>query len=197
MFATGEPYTGPELMASLRRLDHDGTAFLDSIAGAEFFGSQGDAWSPAEHVRHLAKSARPLAGALEAPRIVLAFRFGVHRGPSPGFSDLRARYLAALAAGAQAGRFAPRARARPSDEEAGRAEVITEWRAANRSVEHAVARWAEQWLDRYRLPHPVLGHLTLREMLAFTVYHTAHHLRRIAERRGAGVTTAESGHAER
>lgn len=183
MFETDEPYSRAELIATLRRLDHEGEVYLSAVAAAEFFEPQGTAWSPAEHVRHLAKSARPFARALGAPRIVLAFRFGLHRGPSPSFADVRGRYLAGLAAGAQAGRFAPRPRPKPSDLAAGRAAVIAEWRAANAALNDAVGSWAERSLDRYRLPHPVLGKLTLREMMAFTVYHTAHHLRRVVERR--------------
>ena len=38
-------------------------------------------------------------------------------------------------------------------------------------------------LDRYRLPHPLIGKLTLRELLLWTLYHNAHHVQRIAERR--------------
>ena len=33
----------------------------------------------------------------------------------------------------------------------------------------------EKDLDRYILPHPLLGKLTIREMLFFTVYHVQHH----------------------
>ena len=38
-------------------------------------------------------------------------------------------------------------------------------------------RWPEPSLDRYQLLHPLLGRLTVREMLEFSVYHHAHHLR--------------------
>ena len=33
----------------------------------------------------------------------------------------------------------------------------------------------EKDFDRYILPHPLLGKLTIREMLFFTVYHVQHH----------------------
>jgi hypothetical protein len=48
-----------------------------------------------------------------------------------------------------------------------------------------MTRWPERALDRHLLPHPLMGLLTIREMLAFTVYHTAHHLRRVADRAAA------------
>lgn len=41
----------------------------------------------------------------------------------------------------------------------------------------AVGNWSEQELDRYVIPHPALGKLTILEMLHFTSAHTQHHLR--------------------
>ena len=64
------------------------------------------------------------------------------------------------------------------------AEIMTAWTAATVDLQNALRRWPEAALDRQRLPHPIIGMLTVREILGFTVYHTAHHLRRIAERAG-------------
>ena len=36
-------------------------------------------------------------------------------------------------------------------------------------------RWKDVDLDRYLLPHPLLGKITLREMLYFTTFHIQHH----------------------
>jgi len=36
-------------------------------------------------------------------------------------------------------------------------------------------KFTENELDRYILPHLLLGKLTLREMLFFTIYHIEHH----------------------
>lgn len=188
MFDPGEPYSGADLGAGLLRLDREATAWLREMPAAEFFRPQGQAWSPSEHVRHLAKSARPVARALGWSRLWLRLAFGTHAGPSPSFAAMRERYRALLADGtAQAGRFAPSPRPVPDDPAAARAAVLREWHEADAALAAAVAAWPEAALDRYRLPHPVMGRLTLREMLEFTVYHTAHHLNRIAERRGSAV----------
>jgi hypothetical protein len=37
------------------------------------------------------------------------------------------------------------------------------------SLTDAIGRWHEDDLDRYRLPHPLLGKLTVREMLLVSV----------------------------
>lgn len=48
----------------------------------------------------------------------------------------------------------------------------------------ALGAWAERALDRYRLPRPALGTLTMREMRYFTLYHELHHMQ-VAARRAA------------
>lgn len=182
MFETGEPHTGVELIAALGRVQEEADAYLRALPATVFFAPQGPAWSPAEHARHLGKSLGPLTRVLRWPRPVLGLLFGRHRGPGRAFADLRREYQATLAAGAQAGRFAPRAQPPPDDLTVGRDAILGRLAATVRAVQIAVQRWPEPSLDRYRLPHPLLGRLTVREMLAFSVYHHAHHLRRVAER---------------
>ncbi len=45
-----------------------------------------------------------------------------------------------------------------------------------------IERWSDAQLDRRCLPHPLLGKLSVREMLFFTLYHNLHHVQ-VAERR--------------
>jgi DNA-directed RNA polymerase subunit L len=48
---------------------------------------------------------------------------------------------------------------------------------ANLALLSALEKWQEVEFDRYQLPHPILGKLTMREMLFFTIYHTLRHAR--------------------
>ena len=179
-----EPRTAAELNTALAGLLARAQHFLQAFPDAQFFAPQGQAWSPAEHVRHLRKSTAPVARALALPRLLIGLRFGKARGSSRSFSEVRAIYRAALAAGGQAGRFAPSKEPPPASSGERRTQIMTAWTAATADLQRQAARWPEPALDKYRLPHPLLGLLTVREMLAFTVYHTAHHLDRIAERAG-------------
>lgn len=179
---SGNPTTGAELIVALQLVAAEGTAQLTLLDHAMFFAPQGQAWSPAEHLRHLRKTTAPIGAALRAPRLLLWLRFGRHRARSRSFADLRQAYLATLAAGGRAGRFAPTPEAPPPDLAARRHEIMHSWDAAIAGVLRAVPRWEDPALDRYQLPHPLMGALSMREMLAFTVYHTAHHLNRIVER---------------
>ncbi len=181
-FDPGEPASGAELSQALGALNASGTAYLSNLPDDAFFAPQGAAWSPATHVRHLRQTTRPLVPALRLPRWMIRLRFGRAGGSSRGFTEIRDTYRQALARGARAGSYTPRPEGIPTDPLARRPEIMRAWTAAVIGVQNAVAGWSEDALDRHRLPHPVLGLLTVREMLAFTVYHTAHHLRRVAER---------------
>jgi hypothetical protein len=182
MFETSEPHTQADLLGALRRLQEESEDYLAGLPTARFLAPQGEKWSPAEHVRHLSKSTFPLVRALGLPKPALFLLFGPQRRGSRSFPELREVYRTRLAAGATAGRFAPSPRPDPADPEAWRTEVMDTWRRAHRSLLAQIARWKEPALDRYRLPHPLLGKLSVREMLFFTLYHNAHHLRLVASR---------------
>jgi hypothetical protein len=182
LFDPGTPYTAAELRASLERLLIEGTTRLGGVSEAAFFAPQGDRWSPAEHIRHLRKSTAPVARALRLPRLVLRFKFGIHRDPSRTFVPLRDWYLSKLSEfGNRPNRFAPGPDASTRDA-ARRAAIMASWQTSAADIDAATRSWSESALDKYRLPHPLLGPLSLREMVEFTVYHTSHHLNLLTSR---------------
>lgn len=186
-FDPGEPRTRLELEQALTRLVAEGMTLLAPLSDVTFFAPQGTFWSPAEHVRHLRKSSAPLVAALKLPQLVIRLRFGAHPGTSRSFAEMREAYLAKLAAGGTAGKFAPGQEAAPANPADRRREILNAWTQVTVDLTSAAARWSEPALDRHQLPHPLLGLLSVREMLAFTVYHTAHHLRRVEERSQPGA----------
>lgn len=178
----GTPWTPRELADALVRVAAGGRAMLEQLDDASFHAPQGDAWSPAWHVRHLRKATAPIALALATHPLLLMMRFGWHRGRSRTFTEMRDVYRAALAAGGTAGRFTPSAEqdTMPPDER--RRRIMAAWQASIDDTAARLRRWPERRVDLVRLPHPLLGPLSMREMMAFTVYHTAHHLQRVHER---------------
>ena len=176
-----------EILRSLERLRDDGLTFWADLPPTKFAAPLGDAWSPADNVRHLIKSTTPVTRALLMPALALRVMFGSASAPSASYSQLRDRYRAVLAAGATAGRFAPKAARVPSDHAAWQRELVGQCRDSASDLRQAAARWSEADLDVYRLPHPLLGKLTLREMLFFTLYHFAHHQANVVRRMSAAA----------
>lgn len=176
------PWTGAEIADQLVGVHRASGRFWDSFSIDEFVRPLGDAWSPADNVRHLMKSVRPVVSALRLPGPVLALLFGRGRVPSRGYQQLRETYHARLAAGGRAGRFAPSPLAAPPDLEAWRVELMRRRTLTEMALAAAVRRLSERTLERRRLPHPLLGKLTVREMLLFTLYHGLHHVENVRRR---------------
>lgn len=183
----GAPQSRGELQRDLAAVGAWAHAAWSSFATDAFFAPLGEAWSPADNVRHLIKSNRPVARALGLPRILLLLRFGLARRPSRSYTGLRDTYREALGAGLRAGGYAPSPlppERRTAEQRATTLELYAQSVAALGS---ALGSWSEGALDRLRLPHPGLGPLTVREMVFFTVYHNTHHVLGVARRLGEGA----------
>ncbi len=164
-----------DLLAALANAQASEADFWRRIDAARFARPLGEAWSPADNVRHLIKSTVPVARALRLPKVALRLLFGPGRSPSLAYAELVARYRDILAAGGKAGRFAPAPRRPPEDLDSWQGSLVTELRDALGALARALGSWREGDLDRCRLPHPLLGKLTVREMILFTLYHCEHH----------------------
>jgi hypothetical protein len=179
---TPDPYTQIEIVNALQALAGEGLSFWNGIDPDLFVARLGQAWSPAENVRHLIKATTPVTKALNLPGPTLITMFGSGGGKSESFDSLRDRYLSLLIGGVDAGKFAPDEHRPPADHAAWQSELIGECRDAVLALAEAAGRWAESDLDRYQIPHPLLGKLTVREMLFFTLYHHSHHKQNVARR---------------
>ncbi len=175
-----------EIIDALAQQQAANDEYWSAFDTAAFFQPIGTSWSPAEAVRHLTKSTRPVVQALNLPKLVLRLRFGKSKRPSVSYEELRTRYRGLLDAGGKAGRFAPSSQTEP-DLAAWRERILSTYASVNEDLRKAIARWSEQKLDTLQLPHPLLGKLTVREMLLFTLYHQRHHIdvvrRRLSEAR--------------
>lgn len=127
-------------------------------------------WSPAEHLEHIRKSIKPLAMGLGLPKLVIATVAGKAKRPSVSYDEVVANYKSKLSAGAVAtGAYVPKTEIyKPI-------ELTAKTNAVLADLANKINSWKEEDLDKYNLPHPLLGKITVREMLYFTIYHVQHH----------------------
>ncbi|MBL7848515.1 MAG: DinB family protein [Cyclobacteriaceae bacterium] len=126
-------------------------------------------WSPAQQAEHLVKSVRPVNLAFRLPAFVLTLMFGKANRPSRSYDELVAKYKAKLASGGKASKpFVPGI---PRSPQSVYRRLDNQATSLARRIDH----FSEDQLDTLILPHPLLGKLTLREMLYFTIYHAHHH----------------------
>ena len=176
------PSSAGDIRRSVLSVAEQAAVYWSSIDPATFFSPIGDAWSPAENVRHLVQSNRPVTLGLHAPKIALMLRFGVTFKGSRSFDEIVSIYRRALTGGLEAsGPYLPK----PSDADgsgAARDELVAKNRRAVEGIAAALGSWGEPSLDRLCVRHPGLGKMTVREILFFTIYHNAHHVESVARK---------------
>ena len=98
--------------------------------------------------------------------------FGKAEKPSIAYEELCKIYRDEIANGAKAsGRYLPNQETPEVNAEQKKRELLKQWSNASEELVSMIEKWDEKDLDRYLLPHPILGNLTLREMIFFTIYH--------------------------
>lgn len=178
--------TLPELIRAIEETEAEVAAFFGSIEPVDFVRRPGDAWSPAEHLDHLNIAAAAVARGFQMSPLLLRFRFGSSRRPSRGYTEVREDYQSRLAAGGRAsGRYLPGVASGPVESAARKAELLARWERVNARLGAALRTWSERNLDRVQLPHPILGKITARELVFFTIYHGGHHVAAVKRRLAA------------
>lgn len=173
--------TRRDLIEALEAAHESAVEYWSDFETPEFFAPIGSHWSPSEHVRHLTRAMTPLLPALRMPRSALRLLFGAVATPSRSYDAIEAAYAQALAAGGTAGRYAPSPE-RSTPDSMRRDAIMDAHSETLRGMTQALERWTEAQIDAYRLPHPLLGKLTVREMMLFTLIHNQHHVQ-VAQRR--------------
>lgn len=136
------------------------------------------AWTAGQHLLHLIKSTKPLAKGMGYPRFLLLLKFGKAKHASRSYETVIQEYQDALDRGGKAsGEYVPR---KVRKEE--RDQLLGRFRDEMAVLINQVHQWSEKHLDNTVAPHPLIGKLTVRELLYFTIYHTEHHLTILEER---------------
>lgn len=179
-----EPFSQTEIVAALGQTRQEVGAYFAGLSPEQFTHGNAETWSPAHHLHHLIVSNQPVASALALPRDRLPARNATQ--PSRIYSDIRALYRETLATGVKAsGRFLP-------DPQGTRAELLAEYGQTLDALQTRLQGWNDADLDASTLAHPVLGPLSVREMLLFTLYHNAHHRAGVQARADITKTNMEN-----
>jgi hypothetical protein len=178
------PTSRETLLTSLAEVDEQASALWRSFSPEEFFTRPTDGgWSPAQNVAHLRTATVPIVWTLKTPKPILAVLFGKARADSRSYEVIRDRYQRVLASGKGAGPFTPRKKPMPRDPAQAQAQSLDAWQQLIPRLTAGIATWPEADLNRYRVLHPLIGKLTVLEMLYFTLYHLSRHANVVAGRR--------------
>lgn len=147
--------------------------FLESQDEKVLFERTPGRWNMAQQTDHLSIANTVTMIGLGMPKPVLKSLFGASNRKSHSFEEVVFRYQSKLSGGARASfAFQPRLSLIPSKK-----LLIQIWNRSVDGLQHTLQFWSEDELDQYQLQHPILGKMTMREMLCFTAYHVRHHLK--------------------
>jgi hypothetical protein len=146
-------------------------AYIQTLSVEEFLYAPSDKWTAAQQLDHIHKSVKPLTQAMGYPKFILKWKFGKANRPSRTYDEVVAKYNSKLLLGGRAsGQFVPPIIA--ADKKEG---LITLIKESVQKLNERINRFSEDEMDNMILPHPLLGKITLREMMYFTAYHVEHH----------------------
>ena len=168
--------TKTELIAELKDSNQRVTKWFTEIPAEDFFLRQGEVWSASDNVDHLIKSHKPIAKALKLPKFTLQAMFGKPERESRPYEEICQIYRDEIAKGAKAiGRYLQNQESPAEGAELKKRELLNQFSKASAELVSIAEKWDENELDSYLLPHPLIGKLTIREMLFFTIYHNLRH----------------------
>ncbi len=176
----GAPYNKEEMLAAFKAEHQMVYDFFVAIPADHFFSAPDGVWTPADNLVHLTVSCKPLVMGMKLPKLALRMRFGKPDKPSRSLAAVRSEYIhVALAGGGVAtGQYVPQVKATTAAE---RSKILDRWQKVGRDMEKTLAKWEDADLDTIAVPHPLLGNMTLREILFFTLYHNLHHVRDVQQ----------------
>lgn len=164
----------------IKSLKNKHEAFMKTIEALDqgaFESSPEGKWSAGQHLEHIILSLKPLTQGLYLPMFILKLVFGKANRPSRSFDEVIAKYQASLDNGGKAtGNFVPKAV--PYEKKAAHLRNLN---SLNNKFAKQLEQLDEKHFDTLVIPHPLIGKLTLREMLYFTIYHIEHHHKIIKE----------------
>jgi hypothetical protein len=158
------------------------TDYVSSLSEEEYMRAPEGKWTAGQQLDHLIRAVDPLAKGLLLPKFVVRLVFGKSNRPSKSYEDLVKKYKSKLEAGGKAaGRFVPSAISF-GDKKKYSEKLLKKIGKLNNNING----YSETQLDTFILPHPLLGKITIREMMYFTIYHAEHH---------EGLVKKYSGHS--
>lgn len=170
------PATKPEILAALESNAQSIATYFGGIPDHRFFDGDPDHWSPAHHLTHLTESSVSVTQTLRGGARPLDATTR-----SRTYAEVRDAAAAAVAATPKA-RLLEMGRTVVIAPGTSREQMIGAFERASAEFRAVAAAWNVDAMDRNALRHPLLGEMTVREMLFFFVVHERHHLRLVQKR---------------
>jgi len=144
---------------------------ISNLNKVEFETNFNNKWSGGQDLVHLIKLLQILNFAYLIPKPLLGIMYGNNKQEQRSFEHLQAMYKKALENGAKSPSIYIPKPVLFED----KSSLIQKHQHLNKKFIDKINKHSDAELDNYRLPHPILGKVSLRELAIFTSFHTIHH----------------------
>jgi hypothetical protein len=153
---------------------------VEQLSDEAFLFTKNGKWSAGEQLDHIIKSISPVIMVFGLPKFVPRLLYGHPNRASRSYEQVAIDYQQLLDNGAKAtGKYIPR-----EVPIAFRQRRTEKLKKASELLAKNLNAYAEAQLDQYQVPHPLLGKMTIRELLYFTIYHVQLHNKSVKELTG-------------
>lgn len=147
--------------------------WLDQQSDEQWTQGPDGKWTVGQHVLHLVNSLKMLNKALMLPKFMIRYKFGTSNRPSRTYQEVAQRYQQKLDDNRE------RARSFNADLEVPgierRRSLLNSLQIQQKKLQFKTRKMRDKHFDKLLLPHPLMGRMTLREIIMWTAYHTDHH----------------------
>ena len=148
--------------------------FISHDASLWVSGPQGK-WTAGQHVVHLVQSSQALLRVLKLPKFFIKWKFGTCNRPTRSFDEVKERYEQKLSAAGTV--ISPFSVNMPQITIGDKPFWLDKLSKLNANLNKVILGLSEKHLDGLVIPHPLMGKLTIREILMWNAHHLEHHTR--------------------
>ncbi len=134
-------------------------------------------WTAGQHLEHLNITWDVLLKVMKMPKFFLSYKFGKCNREERDVDTIVGKYQSKLQGlpAVTTSRFEPKPIHHNEKQKS-----IDHFKKSNQRITKKLSRWSESHLSTYLIPHPLIGRMTVREMMSWAAYHNRHHLKTLA-----------------
>lgn len=130
-------------------------------------------WTCGQQILHLTNSLQLLNNALSYPRFFLKYKFGTCNRETRSYESVAENYQQKLLENKDRAKVFNKDLKKPALKD--RARLITKLQIQSKKLQYKTKKISDINLDTLVIPHPLMGKMTVREIIMWTAHHTEHH----------------------
>lgn len=172
------PRSKEEILSCFAVLQKEVELYFLKVSVPYFFTHNLGGWSVAENLSHITFTTNMISLALHIPNWLSRIFFGKSK-QEISFLETKRKFEEKMKNPHDAGFYSPAIETPPADPPSKILGLVKEWNHACINLNRSLESVSEGELSSYRLPHPVMGKVSYREICFLQILHILHHIDRV------------------